>query len=66
MSVLVAKEAPDFVAPAVMPSGMIEDNFKLSSMSLAMNGRLRLNIDPAALRSELASLFVIQPKKKAA
>lgn len=36
------------------------------SVSLAMDGRLRLNIDPASLRSELASLFVIQPKKKAA
>jgi diadenylate cyclase len=36
------------------------------SVSLAMDGRLRLNIDPTALRSELASLFVIQPKKKAA
>lgn len=30
MSVLVTKEAPDFVAPAVMPTGVIEDNFKLS------------------------------------
>jgi peroxiredoxin (alkyl hydroperoxide reductase subunit C) len=30
MSVLVTKEAPDFVAPAVMPSGVIEENFKLS------------------------------------
>jgi len=30
MSVLVTKEAPAFVAPAVMPSGVIEENFKLS------------------------------------
>ncbi len=30
MSVLVTKKAPDFVAPAVMPSGVIEENFKLS------------------------------------
>ncbi len=32
MSVLVAKEAPDFTAPAVMPNGVIEDNFKLSDL----------------------------------
>lgn len=32
MSVLVAKEAPDFVAPAVMPDGLINDNFKLSDL----------------------------------
>jgi peroxiredoxin (alkyl hydroperoxide reductase subunit C) len=32
MSVLVAKEAPDFTAPAVMPNGGIEDNFKLSDL----------------------------------
>ena len=32
MSVLVAKEAPDFNAPAVMPNGVIEDNFKLSNL----------------------------------
>jgi peroxiredoxin (alkyl hydroperoxide reductase subunit C) len=32
MSVLVAKEAPDFTAPAVMPNGVIEDNFKLSAL----------------------------------
>jgi len=32
MSVLVAKEAPDFTAPAVMPNGAIEDNFKLSDL----------------------------------
>ena len=30
MSVLVAKEAPDFVAPAVMPDGIIKEDFKLS------------------------------------
>lgn len=32
MSVLVAKQAPDFTAPAVMPNGVIEDNFKLSDL----------------------------------
>lgn len=32
MSVLVTKEAPDFTAPAVMPDGMIKDNFKLSDL----------------------------------
>ncbi|MHC4458054.1 MAG: redoxin domain-containing protein [Planctomycetota bacterium] len=32
MSVLVAKEAPDFTTPAVMPNGGIEDNFKLSDL----------------------------------
>ncbi len=32
MSVLVTKEAPDFTAPAVMPSGVIEENFKLSDL----------------------------------
>ena len=32
MSVLVATEAPDFTAPAVMPSGVIEDKFKLSDL----------------------------------
>jgi peroxiredoxin (alkyl hydroperoxide reductase subunit C) len=32
MSVLVAKEAPDFAASAVMPNGVIEDNFKLSDL----------------------------------
>lgn len=30
MSVLVAREAPDFSAPAVMPNGVIEENFRLS------------------------------------
>jgi len=32
MSVMIAKEAPDFVAPAVMPSGVIEEQFKLSDL----------------------------------
>ena len=32
MSVLVAKEAPDFVAPAVMPDGIIKEDFKLSDL----------------------------------
>jgi len=32
MSVLVAKEAPDFTAPAVMPDGSIKDNFTLSDL----------------------------------
>ena len=32
MSILVTKEAPDFVAPAVLPSGAIEDQFKLSDL----------------------------------
>jgi peroxiredoxin (alkyl hydroperoxide reductase subunit C) len=32
MSVLVAQQAPDFTAPAVMPSGMIEDQFSLGSL----------------------------------
>jgi peroxiredoxin (alkyl hydroperoxide reductase subunit C) len=32
MSVLVTKEAPDFVAPAVMPSGAMEEQFKLSDL----------------------------------
>ena len=32
MSVLVANKAPDFTAPAVMPNGVIEDNFKLSDL----------------------------------
>ena len=32
MSVLVAKEAPDFVAPAVMPDGLIKEDFKLSDL----------------------------------
>jgi peroxiredoxin (alkyl hydroperoxide reductase subunit C) len=32
MSVLVAKEAPDFTAPAVMPNGVIEEKFTLSSL----------------------------------
>jgi peroxiredoxin (alkyl hydroperoxide reductase subunit C) len=32
MSVLVTKQAPDFTAPAVMPDGTFEDDFKLSSL----------------------------------
>ncbi len=32
MSVLVAKEAPDFTAPAVMPDGSIKDDFRLSDL----------------------------------
>lgn len=36
------------------------------SLSLALDGQLRLNIEPTALRSELTSLFVVLPKKKAA
>lgn len=32
MSVLVARPAPDFTAPAVMPSGIIEEQFKLSDL----------------------------------
>ena len=36
------------------------------TISLAMDGRLRLRIDPLTLRSELASIFVLQPTKKKA
>ena len=32
MSVLVTKEAPDFTAPAVMPNGEINENYKLSNL----------------------------------
>ncbi|HHP7235546.1 MAG TPA: peroxiredoxin [Desulfobacterales bacterium] len=32
MRVLVAREAPDFTAPAVMPDGMIEEKFQLSNL----------------------------------
>jgi peroxiredoxin (alkyl hydroperoxide reductase subunit C) len=32
MSVLVAREAPDFTAAAVMPNGTIEENFSLSNL----------------------------------
>ena len=32
MSVLVTKEAPDFVTPAVMPNGVIKEDFKLSDL----------------------------------
>jgi peroxiredoxin (alkyl hydroperoxide reductase subunit C) len=32
MSVLVTQQAPDFTAPAVMPDGAIEENFKLTNL----------------------------------
>lgn len=32
MAVLVTKQAPDFIAPAVMPDGSINDAFKLSAL----------------------------------
>ena len=32
MSILVTKEAPNFVAPAVMPDGSIIEDFKLSDL----------------------------------
>ena len=32
MSVLVTAKAPDFTAPAVMPNGVIEENFKLADL----------------------------------
>jgi peroxiredoxin (alkyl hydroperoxide reductase subunit C) len=32
MSILVTNEAPDFTAPAVMPNGVIEEQFKLSAL----------------------------------
>ena len=32
MSVLVAKQAPDFTAPAVLPDGTITESFKLSAL----------------------------------
>lgn len=32
MTILVAKEAPDFIAPAVMPNSIIEENFRLSDL----------------------------------
>ena len=32
MSVLVGQQAPDFVAPAVMPDGSIKEDFKLSDL----------------------------------
>jgi peroxiredoxin (alkyl hydroperoxide reductase subunit C) len=32
MSVLVTREAPDFVATAIMPNGLIEENFRLSDL----------------------------------
>jgi diadenylate cyclase len=35
------------------------------SVSIAMDGELKMNVDPAALRSELARLFVVQKSKAA-
>lgn len=35
------------------------------SVSIAMDGQLKMNVDPAALRSELARLFVVQKGKAA-
>ena len=32
MTVLVTREAPDFTAPAVLPNGVIEENYKLSDL----------------------------------
>ncbi len=32
MSVLVTHKAPNFIAPAVMPNGVIEENFKLADL----------------------------------
>ena len=32
MSILVNREAPNFIAPAVMPNGEIEENFELNSL----------------------------------
>lgn len=32
MSILVNREAPNFIAPAVMPSGIIDENFELKSL----------------------------------
>jgi hypothetical protein len=43
MGALVTTEAPDFVAPAVMPNGVIEDNFKLSDYRGLMLYSLRKN-----------------------
>jgi diadenylate cyclase len=36
------------------------------TIALAIDGRLRSRLDPLTLRTELAGIFVIQPKKKAA
>ena len=33
ISVLVTNDAPDFEAPAVMPDGVINEEFKLSDLS---------------------------------
>jgi peroxiredoxin (alkyl hydroperoxide reductase subunit C) len=32
MSILVATQAPDFIAPAVMPNGIIKEDFRLSDL----------------------------------
>ena len=37
MSVLVAKQAPDFTAPAVMPEGVIKEDFKNYMVRLIVN-----------------------------
>jgi diadenylate cyclase len=36
------------------------------TIAIAMDGKLRLRLDPLTLRTELASIFVIQPSKKQA
>jgi len=36
------------------------------TIAIAMDGKLRLRLDPLTLRTELAGIFVIQPKKQAA
>jgi hypothetical protein len=30
MTIIVAKEVPDFIAPAVMPNSIIEENVRIS------------------------------------
>ena len=35
------------------------------SVSIAMDGELRTNVDPTTLRSQLAAIFLVQPKKAA-
>ena len=35
------------------------------SVSIAMDGELRTNVDPTTLRSELAAILLVQPKKAA-
>ncbi|MFB3083219.1 MAG: redoxin domain-containing protein, partial [Gammaproteobacteria bacterium] len=32
MSTLIAQQAPDFVAPAIMPDGTIKEEFRLSDL----------------------------------